>query len=228
MPTPASIIAKVAALMNDAPQDVYTNVACLPYFNMALSDCGTEFQLNGIPSSESFSTVIEVDAGVTTISFSTTPALPSDLVEIKEVWECQRDTDNWTPMVRKDFLPHYLENMQIGPFRIWSFTEEALNVPGSNQDNDLKLDYVRNIFSEITIGTININLSTLRIEGYLRFRTAAYCAYFIGENESRAQILADEATLALGKSLGISIKGRQAIRTRHRPFRAAYKQRRLL
>jgi hypothetical protein len=228
MPTPASIIANVAALMNDAPQDVYTNAACLPFFNMALSDCQTEFQLNSIPSTESVTTTIQIDAGVTEISFTTTPSLPSNLVEIKEAWECQRDTENWTPMIRKEFLPHYLDNTQTSAFRLWSFTEEVFRVLESNQDNDIKLDYVRNIFSDITIGTINVNLSVLRIEGYLRFRTAAYCAYFIGENESRATILADEATLALGKSLGISIKGQQAIRTRHRPFRAAYKQRRLL
>jgi hypothetical protein len=60
---------------------------------------------------------------------------------------------------------------------------------------------------------------------YLSYKTAALCAMFIGENESRAKILNDQADEAMERLEGISNKGRQQIMTRHRPFRAAYKSR---
>lgn len=225
MPTPASIITRVAALMNDAVQDVYTNTACLPYYNIALTDCQEEFQLNSIPSTQKTSAAIAVDAGVVEISPTTTPALPTDLVEIEQLWESPRDEDRWTPMVRREFIPHYMENVQTSYFQIWSFTEEKLNFPPSTIDEDLKIDYVRDLFAAATIGTINTSIGVLRTESYLTYRTAALCAYFIGENENRSAALQNEAERALGRSTGISIKGRQAIKTRRLPFRAGYKQR---
>lgn len=213
--------------MNDPIQDVYTNAACLPYFNIALNDCQEEFQLNGIPSTQSVSTVINVDAGVTEISFSTTPPLPSDLVEIEQIWESDRDLERWTPMIRKEFLPHYLEGINSAFFQVWAFNGEVINLPETTSDRDLKLDYIRNLFAEVAIGDVNTPIGVLRTESYLMYRTAALVAYFIGENETRSNALQGEAINALGRSTGISIKGRQSIRTRRLPFRAAYKQRRI-
>jgi hypothetical protein len=59
----------------------------------------------------------------------------------------------------------------------------------------------------------------------LSYKTAALLSQFIGENESRAQLLNGEAELAVERMASIDNKGRQQMSTRHRPFRASYKAR---
>lgn len=226
MATPAQIIATVAALQNDSAQDVYTNAACLPYLNMAMRALQEEFQLNDIPVFEDVSAILEVDAGVDAIGFATTPALPSNLVEIKQLWESPRDLNQFLPMQRRDFLPHYLEtDTMTSNFGIWAWISEEIRVIAASADNDLKLDYLKTRFATVTIGTINTDIGVINSQSYLEFKTAALCSMFIGENETRAQVLESQAQIALDRVLGVNIKGRQSIRTRRRPFRAAYKSR---
>lgn len=228
MPTPAQIIKSVAALQNDAPQDVYTNLACLPYLNMAMRALQEEFELNNIPSTEHSSVSLEVAAGVHSIGFNTTPALPSDLIEIQQIWESASGTDTWTPMGRVDFLPHYLENgTTINQFLIWAWLDQHIELIAANADNDLKLDYIKSIFVEVTAGNLEVNLPIINCQTYLEFKTAAMCSMFIGENETRAIALENQAIQALERSLGISVKGKQAISFRRRPFRSAWKSRRV-
>lgn len=231
MITPASIIKAVASLMNDTSQDVYTSEACLPYFNMALTDCQEEFQVNSVPSTDKKSEAIPIDAGVTEVGFdgNSLTKLPEDLVEIESVWERPADTDQpYTPMTRKMDIPEYLASIEGSSFQIWSFDQEKLHVPPSTIDEEIKIDYVRNLFTPATINSINVPIRVLRAESYLRYRTAALCSYFIGENENRAIALQKEAEKAMERSVGISIKGRQSIKVRRLPFRAAYKQRRIV
>lgn len=78
MPTPSQIISTVASLQNDTAQQLYTNEACLPYFNIALRKLQAKFELNNIPVTSEVSSVIEVDAGIDTIGFSTAPPLPTN------------------------------------------------------------------------------------------------------------------------------------------------------
>lgn len=226
MATPAQIITNVAALQNDAPQDVYTNAAVLPYLNMAIRDLQEEFELNDIPVAFDVSTSLNVSAGVSVIGFSTTPALPSDLIEIKQLWESPENLNQWTPMVRKDFIPHYLENgTTISQFLVWAWVEQQIKLIPSNADNDLKLDYLKSLLPVQTIGTINTDLAVINSQSYLEFKTASYCSYYIGENEARAASLSAVAERNLIRALGINVKGRQSVRTRRMPFRASFKSR---
>lgn len=226
MATPAQIISGVAALQNDVPQDVYTNTAVLPYLNMAIRDLQEEFELNDIPVTFDVSSSLNVPAGTSVVGFSTTPALPSDLVEIKRLWESPENLNQWTPMTRRDFLPHYLENSTtISQFLIWAWVEQQIKLIVANADIDLKLDYLKSILPVQTIGTINTDLAVINSQSYLEFKTASYCSYYIGENEARAQQQEAIAERNLGRVLQINIKGRQEIRTRRRPFRAAFKSR---
>lgn len=226
MATYSDIITSVAALQNDAPQDVYTDVACLPYLNLALKALQLKFQVYDIPVTKESSAIIEIDAGEDTLGFATTPPLPPDLVEIKQLWESPRDLNQWTPMSKRDFLPHSLENTtRASQFLIWAWVAQDIKLIPANSDNDLKLDYVRNLFIPIEIADVGDTLEIVNTEQYLIFKTAAYCSYFIGENETRATLQHGFADDALNDSMGISIKGRQSVTTRRRPFRAAFKSR---
>lgn len=228
MPKPSAIITTVASLMNDTAQTKYTNAAVLPYFNLALNILQEIFELNGIPVTHKTSpAVITIKAGVDKIGFDTTPALPSDLIEIEQLWESTFGLNQWIPMVKKDFLPHVLQNnTTISQFLIYAWKDEHLEFIAANADIDIKIDYVGSIFkTPIKIVNVDVNIPIVNIETYLDFETAALCAMFIAENETRAMVLNGQAGEALSRALGIPVKGMQSIFTRRRPFRSAFKRR---
>lgn len=225
MPKPSEIISTVASLMNDTAQSVYTDTACLPYLNLAMRILQEEFELNDIPVTHKTSAAITVPTGYTKIGFDTTPALPSNLIEIEELWESTSGQNQWIPVVRKDFLPHYLEGQTISQFLIWAWNG-AIELLPANTINDLKLDYLASLFiNPIKIANIDVDIPLVNVQTTLEFKTASLCALFIAENESRAIALNGEANEALGRSLGIPIKGMQTVITRRRPFRSSFKRR---
>lgn len=225
MPKPSEIISTVANLMNDYSQSLYTNAACLPFFNLSLDELQEVFEQNGIPVTNETSAAIAVKSGVSKIGFDTIPALPSDLIEIQELWESQSGLDQWTRVDKKEFLPHYLQDgTSISQFLIWSLQKGRIELIPANQDNDLKIDYTANMFNTpILIKDINVNLPFTNIKTYLEYKTAALCAMFIAENETRAMALDGLAGTALNRATGIPIKGMQSVVTRRRPFRFNYK-----
>jgi hypothetical protein len=229
MPTPVEILKMTASLQNDSRQKVYTPAACLPYFNMALRALQEEFELNNIPVTNETSAILNVPQGTDAIAITgTTPGYPADLVEIRQLWESPEGLEQWTPMKRKEFLPHYLEDgVEISQFIIWAWINNEIKLLAANADIDLKLDYTKSIFSTVDDNNIEDELgaSFKTIFNYLGFKTAAYCSMFIGENPERAVALNEEANSSLTKALGISIKGSQVMGVRRRPFMQAYKRR---
>lgn len=213
--------------MNDFTQSVYTNPVCLPFFNLALDELQELFELNDIPVTHETSASILIPAGIRRLGFDTTPALPSDLIEIQQLWESFAGLNQWCPMTPKEFIPHYLQdNTQISQFLIWAWKGGRIELIPANGPNDLKIDYIGKIFNTpILIKDINVNLPFINVKTYLEYKTAALCAMFIAENESRAIALDSLTGTALGRALGVPIKGQQSIITRRRPFRASYKHR---
>lgn len=230
MPTPAEILDMSASLQNDTRKALYTHSAQLPYFNMALRALQEEFQLNNIPVTNKVSTPpLTIPLGTTSIAISgTTPTYPSDLVEIRQLWESTTGLDQWVPMSRLQFLPHYLENSaEISQFLIWAWVGNEIRFLAANADIDIKIDYIATIFPTINDNNFDddIGLTLGNTFNYLGFKTAAYCSAFIGENPERAQALNQEANDSLTKTLGISIKGQQTLGVRRRPFMEGYKRR---
>jgi len=229
MPAPSDIISTVAVLMNDSAQTQYTNAICLPYLNLALDELQEIYELNGIPvTNKTSSPPITMIAGNNILGFSTTPSLPSDLIEIQQLWESTSGLNQWTPMLKKDFLPHYLEDgTTISMFLIWAWLNEQVNLIAANANNDLKIDYTASIFATpILIGNVGVSLpSFTNIKTYLEYKTAALCAMFIAENPERAVALDSLTMSALSRSLGVPIRGMQSITTRRRPFRHSFKHR---
>lgn len=226
MPKPNEIMDMVGSLMNDTAQTVYTDAAVLPYLNMALDDLQEIFQQNNIPVTNDVSQIITVPAGITKIGFGTTPALPSDLVEIQQLWERSEGVIPFIPMIRKEFIPHAHEDQEITQFLWWAWRDESINVIAATANNDLKIDYIQNIFNTpIAIGDIDVNIPIQNVKQYLGYATASLCAQFIGENETRSNQLDARATRALDRELGIPIKGKQSIVTRRRPFMASFRRR---
>src|SRR4030095_4522074 len=227
MATPAQIMLRSAALLNDSIRSVYTDDIALPYLNMALDELQEYYELNNVPTTNVTSAVITCPANTSVIGYSTTPALPPNLIEIQSLYESEVGDNAWALMLPKNFL-HDTKD-QISAFITYTWGNNQINLIPANKGIDLKIDYIASVFpTDILIGQVNTDFPIKNIKSYLSYKTAALCARYIGDNESRSNELNGLAQLALDRSLGISTKGRQSILTRRRPFRAAYKSRGML
>lgn len=226
----STVMDQAAALMNDVAKSIYTYTIQIPYLNLALQALQEEFELNNVPVTDTVtSAAIEVPAGTEAIGFAPTPPvadtpyLPDDIIEPKVVWVSESGQNQYIPIGRVDFLPRYEEGVEVNLINEYVWQSQEIRFLAANEDNDVKLDYIRNLFQPVTLSTDS--LGVINAASYLEFKTAAYLAVFIGENPTRGGQLDSEATEALYRSLGISSKGRQRINIRHRPFRANYKRR---
>lgn len=216
-----------ASLMNDTAKTTYTYAAQLPYLKIALQELREYYQLHNLPVVEEVSAVIQINSPVAVIPYNglgtpTNPSLPSDMVEPLQLWERTRGIDPWIPMTKRDFLPHELEGVQTSQFVFYSWQKNEIRVLPSNQNNDIKIDYQRQLFMAIVNESSQINV--VNAVTFLEYRTAALCAEFIERNKPSADGLNAYAALAMDRATGISVKGTQNIMTRRRPFRAGYKR----
>lgn len=221
----SSNLQKSAALMNDQDRSTYTDAVLLPYLNIALSELQEVFELNNIPVTNETSTAIVVPAGTSLIGYLTVPALPTDLVEIQQLWESQTGLDSWSPVTKKEYLTAAILNgVSLSVFGVWAWIDQQINVRAAINNVDIKIDYIKNLFAEITIGLIGTQNAIVNTDTFFQYRTAALAAEFIEENITRADKLNIYGVSGLERSLGISVKGKQSIAVRRRPFRAAYKR----
>jgi hypothetical protein len=227
--TAGTVMDAAAALMNDAAKSIYPYATQVPYINIALRELQEFFELNNVPVTDQTSAVMEVDAGVTEVTFSPTPPiantpyLPDDLIEPKILWQRARGIDPWVPTTRLDVLPLNMAGTETNEILNWVWASQRIKFLASNADLDLKLDYVRNLFAVVTGSGSVINV--INAQSFLQYRTAGLLAEFCAENPTRANALNSDATLSLDRVVGIGTKGRQVIMTRHRPFRNGYKRR---
>src|SRR5215813_7097490 len=96
-----TVMNSAAALMNDPARRVYGYTTQNPYINMAMQELQELFALNDLPVTEKISTIITLNAGVDTLGYITTPALPIDFIEPETIWESTSGLNQWTPVNRK-------------------------------------------------------------------------------------------------------------------------------
>jgi len=223
--TAAQVMDRAAVIMNDASKSVYSYTVQLPYLNMALQDLQEHYEQNEIPVVATGSAVITVPAGSDHIPFADSPTtlrLPDDLIEPSVLWERQSGINPYTLMDRVDFLDQSLAGQEINQFIWYVWETNQIKFFPANQDNDIKMNYIRALFTAISDSSSNIAITNGI--GYLSNRTARHLAFFLAENPSRAEVLNNDAIASLDRLLGIGTKGRQGIITRRRPFRAQYKR----
>jgi hypothetical protein len=214
-----------AVLMNDSLKTIYPYSVQLPYFKIAFREFREYLELSSSPVTETVSSsVITIPAGVTTLGFNTIPSLPPDLIEIDQAWEVLTGSTPFVPMTRLDFLPHYLEGSSFNQFIYWAWNGQAMQFLPSAQANDIKLDYIRELMNIEGI-TQNSIINVINATTFLAYRTAGLLTQYIAFDDARAGILNNDASVSLDRAIGIQSKGRQAIYTRHRPFRAGWKSR---
>lgn len=227
----ANVMDVSASLLNDTAKSTYTYAAQSPYLRLSLQELREYFELNNIPVTQEVSAVITLNAGVVAILYNaagtpSNPKLPDDMVEPAQLWERQAGIDPWTPMTKRDYLPHDLEGIETNQFIYYVWQSQEIRVLPANQQNDIKIDYIRQMFPDAgaTVDE-NTQINVINCQTFLEYRTASLCAEFIERNTTSAQALGAYAILALDRATGIGVKGKQNIMTRRRPFRAAYKRR---
>jgi hypothetical protein len=220
----STVLAKAATLLNDTARTVYSYTAVLPYLQLALQELQEYYELNNIPATQLVSSAINIPAGTVQIIFNGVgvPTLPNDLIEPQQLWERAEGIDPYIPMARRDYLPHYLEGVLTGNFGIYVWENNAIKFLPANRDNDIKIDYIKDMFTALVDENSLINC--VNAATFLEYRSAALCAEFIERNTISANSLNSYAVLALDRATGIGVKGKQTIHTRRRPFRASYKR----
>jgi hypothetical protein len=221
----STVMDQTAALLNDPSRTVYTYDVQIPYLQMALQELKEEFEQNSIPVTEETSEVITVPAGTDFVAFNgVSPlTLPSDMVEPLQLWERESGIDPYTPMTKRDFIPHNLEGIITGQFVFYVWQSQQIRFMPANRINDIKIDYIKDLFSTITAQDAQINV----INGatFLQYRSAALLSEFIERNITSSDRFNQYAVLGMNRVTGIASKGKQNIMTRRRPFRAGYKMR---
>lgn len=220
------VMDRSAALMNDPAKTDYTYLAQLPYLNMAIDELSENLEESNASPTNLTSVGITLPVGknmLTPTEHVDTPHYPTDLVEIQSVGErVAGSSDSFINLVRKEFLQHFPISSSL---MYWMWEDQCIkfNPNGCSGPREIQLKYVR---QPIQLATDeNSIIGTIGVRSFLAYKTAALCSMFIGENQTRADILNTEAAQAMERLLGIGNKGRQEIFTRRRPFRASYKAR---
>lgn len=223
--TAGQVMDRAAAIMNDGSKSVYSYAVQFAYLNMALQDLQEHYQQNEIPVVATGSTDITVPAGIDHLAFAdspTTPRLPDDLIEPSVVWERQHNINPYTLVTRVNNLDLGLAGQEIDQFIWYVWEDNELRFFAANTDIDIKMNYIRALFA--TVSDEDDVIPITNGIGYLANRTARHLSFFIAENPTRGNELDADATASLDRLLSIGTKGKQAIITRRRPFRAAYKR----
>jgi hypothetical protein len=221
----STVMDQTAALLNDPSKTVYTYDVMIPYIGMALQELREEFEQNSIPVTENTSVVITLPVGTDAIYYNGVAplTLPSDMVEPLQLWERESGIDPYVPMTKRDFLPHFLEGNETGQFGFYVWQSQAIKVLPSNRINDIKIDYIKELFTLPVQQDSQINV--INAQTFLEYRTAALISEFIERNITSSDRFNQYALLGMNRVTGIASKGKQNIMTRRRPFRASYKTR---
>jgi hypothetical protein len=207
-----------ALLLNDPEMAEYTYPRCLPFLNMAIYELNDHLVESNVSVVNQVTPPIPVTKGENYVA-----NLPLYLAEIQEVAERQLGSNAaFIALPRKEF-PDILPVTNSLLFWCWQNQRVIFNPSGAIASMEVQIKYMNVPLRVATdensvIGTTNATM-------YLTYKLAALLAMYVGENESRAAALHEQAELALERVIGISNKGKQQIMTRHRPFRAGYKMR---
>lgn len=216
------IFLNARALLNDALADVYTDDVLLPYLRMAITDLRLQCEDNNIPFTNVTSEAIEITAGTTGIGGLDQPALPSDLIEIVEMYERLSGTTNdYMLMSRRRFKPK--TEVQTTYLQVFSWQGQKVEFIGSTSDIEVKIDYISQNIGDIT--DKNTLILVYNSCAFLWFRTAAFAAMYIMENKTRADECNAEAARCIESMESIAQKNEQSMPVRRRPFMSSYRQR---
>lgn len=195
-----------AAALNDIDKTTYDYDTQLPYLKMALQELQELFELNSLPVTEQSSGNIPITTQTTELVFNAAGSvrLPDNMIEIQNIWEWMGTY--WNPVARGNW--------------VWKNNMLTFYTPYSN--TEIKIDYIGGLFPKyLRADTI---LPVQNAIGYLAYKTAELISDMVEHNDARAQTNGGRALASLDRITGITVKAKQGIMVRRRPFRAGYRR----
>lgn len=220
--TAADVMDDAAACMNDVSQTFFTDTVLLPYLKIAWQELREVCEENNVEVTNNVSSAVTLQVGQIDIGGQTGPPLPQNIVNPQTLWErLSGTTSDYTQMNKLEVLPK--TNLLTNELIYWIWEQQIIKFIGANAIREVKIDYVSNGFPDIE--SANSIIQLINAKTALAYRTAGLAARYIGENSTRADELDADAVIAMERALNITVKGRQSIATRRRPFRASYHNR---
>jgi hypothetical protein len=216
------VMDRARAALNDRQGQLFTNDVLLPFVNNAWEDLQSEMQNNGLPTVYETSAVLSIPAGAIVVSTASTPPLPTDIIEPRNVYEKLSSETRWIPMKEyNDLLPSTQGN-RLG---LWQWRDDELRLVGSTVATQLLIEYTKSLI-DITGPNTVIPLNAAKL--FLAYKTAAEAASDIGQNGTRASSLSLRAEVEKSKFISIRVKGTQGVSTRRIPYTRRVQWRSLL
>ena len=215
MPLASVPLDEARAELNDVGAAIFTNTVLLPFLKKSYRELQQELNDNGISYSREQAANINITAGMTALTFASTPALPTDLLYPISISEKVSGADDSTfvPMVESTWTPNLTQTSRL---IYWTWREDEIKFVGATSVVPIQLRYFKSLAA---IADSTTNIPILDCETFLAARTAALAAFSIGGSLSRAEALSNDADRAMDRLLGTAVKNRQQMPVRRRKFR---------
>jgi hypothetical protein len=206
--TVAAVTTEVQALLNDTGAILYSAERILPFVNKAYRECQDALNLHGLSNLKEESAAMTVLAGAIIV---TSP--PSDMLRPTEIAErTVGSTSPYTLMDERSWPP---EEIQSERLNYWVWREEAIKFLGATTDRSIRIRYLKQL-SALT-GDSSILLITNSVT-FLAARAAGLVARYVGENNSRADDLDQDAQDRLEALIRLNVRMNQATPTRRQRY----------
>lgn len=211
MYTVADVMDVAAAALNDNNKALFTYDVQMPYVRMAIRDVEQDFLLSGVTIGLVDDIAIPVLKGETELSLPPSFFLPISLAE-----RAYGSNDQYVPMTERAFANDDISIPAIDTLNTWDFRHNCINFNACTADREVKLNFWRTLPSVLNQNQTGYLVGAINTIG---FKTAQYCAKFIGNNEARSDSVGLEYQDSLDKILGLYTKNNQGKRVRRKPFR---------
>lgn len=201
--------------MNDWNQTFWTKEPLINFLREAHRELQVELSLHGIPVLNNVSAILTVPANTKTLSISTTPALPNNVIVPIQLWErATGSTDDFDDMIQKSWEP---EIQPLSELVYWAWRGENIDFVGATTSRDVKIYYKGGITLPIADAD---QMGFIFAELYIAPRLAALALRSVGGIKSRGYIeLSQIASDRLSKVIRMNVKAQQSLPTRRRGYR---------
>ena len=218
------IVAKVQNLVNDSVPQVYTLAVLLPYINMAQDELADELRNHGVGYTKFISSTLSVTAGTTALNQGSSPALPTNLVDIVSIYErpaggAEQDFVLCQGPMGPGGLPNFNPLTILG---FWDLVMDSTNGPtvqfnpagGATTNREIRIIYYGDVVPFAAGGDKSMFYGA---QNALSYKTASLVA---GSRGATADAQAFDAIWTKGKDRYCSemVKENQSRPTRRNPY----------
>lgn len=218
LPLASEALDEARFLLNDVGAKVFTNAILLPALKKSYRELRQAAADNGISVTREASDEIEIPQGNTVITFGATPpdpTLPDDLlypIRLDEKFQNEDDTE-YREMTETVWRPDQVASDRL---QFWCWQEDEIKTPPASGITVVRIKYWKDLTA---LEDEDSEIAFLDSITFLAARTAALAAFSLGGSPTKASAFNEDAEKALNIFLSTSVKNRQALPVRRKPFR---------